>query len=54
MKVICNNCKKERDLSVPNQKKLVEKFGSEEKLKKGYLCRGCKKELKTIQKKKKE
>ncbi len=51
MKVICNGCKKERNLSVPNKEAMIKKFGSEEKAKKGYLCRTCKKEFNAKKKK---
>jgi len=51
MKVICNGCKKTRDLSVPNQEKMIKKFGSEKKAQEGYLCRTCKKELNAKKKK---
>ena len=46
MNVTCKNCKKVRSLSTINKQKMIEKFGSEEKLKEEYLCRKCKKELK--------
>ena len=50
MKVKCNNCGKERSLSKPNTEKLIEKFGSEEKAQKGYLCRTCNKEARAKEK----
>ena len=46
MKVKCNKCDKERTLSKANAEELIEKFGSEDKLVEGYLCRTCKKERK--------
>lgn len=44
-KLVCTKCGQKRGATSERYKKLVQKAGGEEQLKKGYVCRDCKKTL---------